>query len=131
MHQEITEFEVGYGVRTPKQILHHMTGVLSYAHSFYEDYETTYYPQKDWMCEVKHFYEILEKIDKSVKENTLKDVSLEQILQGPLSDAMAHIGQLLMIRRIAGSTISAENFLYADIKKGVVSPEQPKQIAPD
>jgi hypothetical protein len=67
----------------------------------------------------------------NLKENTLKDVSLEQILQGPLSDAMAHIGQLLMIRRIADSPISAENFLYPDIQKGVVGLEQPKPIAPE
>jgi hypothetical protein len=125
------EFNVGYGVRTPRQILHHMTGVLSYAHSFYEEYETTYFPHKDWKGEVKHFYEILEKLDKSVKKDNPYGVSLEQILQGPLSDAMAHTGQLLMIRRIAGSPIPAENFIYADIQTGVVGPDQPKPVAPD
>jgi hypothetical protein len=125
------ELELGYGVRTPRQILHHMIGVLAYANSFYEKYETTHFPHKDWIGEVKHFYENLEKLDRSVKEVNPVGVSLEQMLQGPLSDAMAHTGQLLMIRRIAGSPVPAENFIYADIQKGIVGPNQPKPVAPD
>lgn len=129
--EKYPELELGYGVRTPRQILHHMTGVLTYSHSFYEKYETTHFSDKDWIGEVKHFYEILEKLDRSVEEGNPVGVSLEQILQGPLSDAMAHTGQLLMIRRIAGSPVSAENFIYADIQKGIVGPNQPKPVAPD
>lgn len=125
------EFDVGYGVRTPRQILHHMTGVLSYAHSFFEEYETTYFPHKDWDGEVKHFYNILGRLDKSLKGKLQKDISLEQILQGPLSDAMAHTGQLLMIRRMTGAPVLAENFLHANIQKGVVGPDQPEPVAPD
>jgi len=58
-------------------------------------------------------------------------VTLEQILQGSLSDAMAHIGQLLMLRRRTGSPVPAENFIYANIKKGVLGPDQPEPVASD
>jgi hypothetical protein len=44
---------------------------------------------------------------------------------------MAHIGQLLMLRRLAGSPVPSENFIYADIRKGVVGPDQPEPVAPD
>jgi len=44
---------------------------------------------------------------------------------------MAHIGQLLMLRRLADSPVPAENFIYADIRKGNVGPDQPEPVAPD
>ena len=125
------QLDIGKGVKTPRQILHHITGVLSYAHSVYEHYDTTYFDQKPWDDEVKHFYETLSKLDKSFQEKSPREVSEEQILQGPLSDAMAHIGQLLMLRRLADSSIPSENFIYADIKKGLVGPDQPDPVAPD
>ena len=125
------ELDIGKGVRTPRMILHHITGVLSYAHSFYEHYETTRFEQKPWRDKVKHFYETLSKLDKSLREKSPREVSEEQLLQGPLSDAMAHIGQLLMLRRLADAPIPSENFIYADIRKGVVGPNQPEPVAPD
>lgn len=57
--------------------------------------------------------------------------SLKSPLQGQLSDAMAHVGQLLTLRRLAGSPVPSENFMYADIRVGVVGPEQPDPVAPD
>ena len=43
----------------------------------------------------------------------------------------AHIGQLLMLRRLAGSPVPSENFIYADILKGILGPDQPEPVAPD
>ena len=128
---EYPELHIGKGVRTPRQILHHMTGVLSYADSFYEHYDTTYFEHKPWEEEVAHFYETLSRLDGSIKERRPREISEEQLLQGPLSDSMAHAGQLLMLRRMADSPVPPENFIYADIRIGAVGPEQPEPVAPD
>ena len=125
------ELDVGMGVRTPRRIMHHVTGVLCYAHSFYELYETTYFDHKPWDAEVEHFYDTLRRLDASIAEGKPREVTEMQVLQGPLSDAMAHVGQLLMLRRLAGSPVPSENFIYADIRVGVVGPEQPDPVAPD
>jgi hypothetical protein len=125
------DLEVGKGIRTPRKILHHINGVLTYAHSFYEDYETTYFKLKPWADEREHFFEILSKLDKSFKKSKSMCVTEEQLLQGPLSDSMAHIGQLLMLRRMADSPVPSENFIYADIRKGVLGLDQPDPVAPD
>lgn len=125
------ELDMGKGVRTPRGILHHITGVLSYAHSFYEHYDTTCFEHKSWEEEVTHFYETLSMLDRSFEEKSPRGVSEEQLLQGPLSDSMAHIGQLLMLRRLADSPVSSENFIHADIRKGVVGPDQPEPVATD
>jgi hypothetical protein len=121
----------GKGVRTPLRILHHITGVLTYAHSFFEHYDTTYFDMKPWNAEVDEFYNILSKLDKSFREKTPNEITEEQLLQGPLSDSMAHTGQLLMLRRMADSPVPSENFIFADIRKGEVSPDQPDPVAPD
>lgn len=128
---EYPEFNQGQGARTPRQILHHMTGVLTYAYSFFEEYDTTYFEYKSWDAEKAHFYETLSKLDRSLQEKGPREVSEEQLLQGPLSDTMAHIGQLLMLRRLVGSPVPSENFIFADIRKGVVGPDQPLAVAPD
>ena len=111
-------FNAGKGARTPRQILHHITGVLTYAHSFFEDYDTTYFEIQSWDTELDLFYNILSKLDHSFEEKAPREVTEEQLLQGPLSDAMAHIGQLLVLRRLAGSPVPSENFIFADIVKG-------------
>lgn len=125
------ELYIGKGVRTPRHILHHITGVLSYAHSFYEHYDTTHFEYKPWEEEVAHFYETLSNLDSSMKERRPREVTEEQLLQGPLSDSMAHVGQLLMLRRMADSPVPSENFIYAEIRIGAVGPEQPEPVAPD
>jgi hypothetical protein len=125
------ELDVGMGVRTPRRILHHVTGVLCYAHSFFERYETTYFDDKPWGEEVEHFYEMLRRLDASMAEGKPREVTEMQLLQGPLSDVMAHVGQMLMLRRLAGSPVPSENFIYADIKMGRVGPDQPDPVAPD
>jgi hypothetical protein len=128
---EYPEFNSSEGARTPRQILHHMTGVLTYAHSFFETYDTTFFDHKSWDAEIVHFYETLSKLDRSLQEKGPREISEEQLLQGPFSDAMAHIGQLLMLRRLAGSPVPSENFIFADIAKGAVGPDQPEPVAPD
>jgi hypothetical protein len=125
------KLDIGMGVRTPRHILHHITGVLSYADSFYKHYDTTYFPMKPWSEEIEHFYATLKSLDNSIRSKLPKERTDLQILQGPFSDAMAHIGQLLMMRRLVGVPVPSENFIYADIQAGVVGPEQPDPIAPD
>jgi hypothetical protein len=110
------DLKIGMGVKTPRQILHHITGVLTYAHSFFEKYETTYSETDTWEKEILRFHEIIATLDNSLKQKLPVNISEEQLLQGPLSDSMAHIGQLLMLRRLSGSPIAPENFLHADIK---------------
>ena len=122
---------VGKGVRTPLRILHHITGVLTYAHSFFEHYDITHFEMKSWDAEVDEFYNILSKLDRSFQEKNPDEATEEQLLQGPLSDSMAHIGQLLMLRRMADSPVPSENFIFADIRKGEVGSDQPDPIAPD
>jgi len=124
-------FSLGKGVRTPREILSHISGVLTYAHSFYVRYDNTWLTLEPWDSEVDRLYSTLSKLDHSMSEGSPKGITEEQLLQGPLSDSMAHIGQLLILRRLAGSPLPSENFIHADIHVGRVGPDQSPPIAPD
>jgi len=60
-----------------------------------------------------------------------KEASEEMLLQGPLSDAMTHAGQLAILWRLAGSPIPPENFVFADISPENLGPDQPLPVCPD
>ena len=52
----------------------------------------------------------------------------ELLLQGPVADALTHVGQMAMLRRLAGSPVRGENYLRADIVAGRVGPEQSRPL---
>ncbi len=115
--------EPGYGIRSPSAIIHHINGVLGYGKVAVEtgDFDYWYHhPTLDWNGEVAAVYKKLQEIDEVLSSKDIEGERLERLLQGPLSDAMTHVGQLAMLRRIAGSPIHAENFFKADIKAGQV-----------
>jgi hypothetical protein len=128
-------FEPGYGIRSPLAIVHHMNGVLGYGKVALETGNIDYWhehPDLDWKGEVVLIHETLQGIDTFLSTaNDIDEERLERLLQGPLSDAMTHVGQLAMLRRIAGSPIHAENFFKAAIKAGQVSEVQPVPVSPD
>jgi hypothetical protein len=121
--QNFDNFDGGHGVRKPREILSHMSGVLLHAHSFLVPGESARIPLGTWEEETARFFRILSELDKSLESGMQwNGRTEEQILQGPLADAMTHIGQLAMLRRMASSPISKESFDEAAIRPGDVSP---------
>ena len=50
--------------------------------------------------------------------------SVEKVFQGPMADALTHVGQLTMLRRLAGCPVKGENYFVADIAAGRVGAKQ-------
>jgi hypothetical protein len=121
--KDFGDFDAGHGVRKPSEILSHMSGVLIHAHSFLAPSENIRMPLGTWEEEVERFFRILSELDKSLESGMQwNGRTEEQILQGPLADAMTHIGQLAMLRRMASSPIAKESFDEAAIRPGDDSP---------
>lgn len=114
--------DIGHNARTPIEILNHMTYVLMVVQAVLlgDEYEKIEPKILDWDEEVKRFYDVLEDIDDILLKNAdMIDASeARTLLQGPLADAMTHVGQLAMLRRLADSPIEKENFSKAEIKPG-------------
>lgn len=116
------EFDAGHGVRKPVEILSHISSVLMHAHSFLAPREATNTLLGTWEEEVGRFFQMLSKLDKSLESGVeLRGRTEEELLQGPLADAMTHIGQLAMLRRMASSPIPKESFDEAPIRIGDIS----------
>lgn len=111
-------YELGNGVRTPIEILAHMSDVIRYAQSVFDFQVQRKKESGNWNDEVQTFFNELHNLDNLMKSNELpnKDRIIEKLIQGPLSDAMTHVGQLSMIRRMAGDSIPGENFFIAEVK---------------
>jgi hypothetical protein len=121
MPDSIVDQRLGQDARTPREILNHINGVLMYAHSFFVDYDSTAPPLGAWGVEMSRYHDVLEKLDRSIADGLpLREITEEQLLQGPLSDAMYHLGQISVSRNIAGCAVPTENYVFADIHAGVL-----------
>ena len=70
------------------------------------------------------FHSALARVDQRLASPLNADVSLERLFQGPVADALTHVGQLTMLRRLAGAPVRGENYYLADIESGRVGPDQ-------
>jgi hypothetical protein len=82
-------------------------------------------PPGDWEHEVERFFTGLRKVDAALAADSLvPSMPLEKIFQGPIADAFTHLGQLAMLRRLAGAPVRSEVLVLSEIVVGRVGPEQ-------
>jgi hypothetical protein len=125
-------YSTGNQVRTPEEILRHMTSVMGYARTFFTGgtYRPDPLPSIDE--EIERFHAVLQDISRLLETDVpLEGISELQLLQGPFSDVMTHIGQLSLLRRLFGSPVAPENFIYAEISGKRLGPEQSEPNRPD
>jgi hypothetical protein len=120
-------FRVNEGVRPPGQILAHigdlMDWALSMANGKHEWHNSNPLP---WDKEVERFFAALKKFDDFLASSEPVQAPLEKLFQGPIADALTHVGQIAMLRRLAGDPVKAENFYKAEITTGRVGADQAK-----
>ena len=125
-------FEAGSEVRTPADLVRHITSVLGYARTFFVGGRYRAEPLGELSAEIARFHAVLADLCRYLEVGTeLRGTTEERLLQGPLSDAMTHAGQLAMLRRLAGSPVRPENFIEAAIDPQNVGPSQPAPVSPD
>jgi hypothetical protein len=130
--ESFAEFRAGTHVRTPHELVWHMTGVIGYARTMFSGDRFTPDRMPSFAEEVHRFHDTLAALRADFTNQTLTArISDEQFLQGPLSDAMTHAGQLAMLRRLAGSPVASENFIFATVQSDNVSANQAQPAAPD
>lgn len=126
------DFEAGGRVRTPRELLRHMTSVLGYARTYFEGGSYRPDPLPTMAEEVRRFHAMLEDLGAHLEAGTpFAGTTAERMLQGPFADAMTHAGQLALLRRLAGSPVPPEDFIMADIDPTNLGPNQPDPVSPD
>ena len=128
---EFADFRVAPGVRTPHQLLRHMSDVLGYARTTFQGGSWRANTLPGFGNEIARFHENLEALAHEIETASHGNVTPGQLLQGPLADVMTHSGQLAMLRRLSGSPIPPENFIVAQIDADNVGADQPEATSKD
>ena len=118
-------FRSGESSRTPVEILAHVGDLFDWALSLARSAQVW----RDsaplaWPDEVARFSVALRTFDAYLQSDAPLGSSAERLLQGPIADALTHVGQLTMLRRLAGAPIRGENYYQADIVAGRTGAEQ-------
>ena len=123
--ETFSSFSCGSGSRTAGEVLAHIGDLLDWSLSMargnqqWQDSK----PQS-WGDDVRRFHTALAAFDAYLVSDQPLRAPIENLFQGPIADALTHVGQIAMMRRLAGSSIKGENFFAADIATGRVGPEQ-------
>jgi hypothetical protein len=115
--------------RKPVQILAHMGDLLVWSLSIALGSPTWHGTQPlEWHLEEQRFYRSLASFDAFLASKAAMHAPIERLLQGPITDAFTHVGQLAMLRRLAGKPVRGEDFYEAAVTIGQVGSEQPGPV---
>jgi|SRR5271157_4933775 len=111
--------------RTPAKILAHMGDLMDWGLSMADGRRQWHdSPPLAWEKESERFFAALKKFDDFLASDKPLQAPAEKLFQGPIADALTHIGQLAMLRRQAGCSMKGENYYLAEIAVGRVGAEQ-------
>jgi hypothetical protein len=111
--------------RTPVQLLAHIGDLLDWALSAVEGRQTWHNSTPlAWNKEVERFFAALKALEDYLASDKPLNVPAGKLFQGPIADALTHVGQMAMMRRLADSPMKSENYFEAEIAAGRVGAEQ-------
>jgi len=113
------------GSRSAGEILAHVGDLFDWALSLADGgHDWRPRPPQAWDQDVARFFDALARFDARLASDAPLGCRAEQLFQGPIADALTHIGQIALLRRLAGSPVRAENYFKAEIVSGRVGAEQ-------
>jgi hypothetical protein len=128
---EFSAFQIGASTRTPVQILAHVGDLLDWALSAARGTPAWHSSTPStWSGEADRFFGALSRFDAYLATDGTLGWTAERLLQAPVADALTHIGQLAMLRRLAGAPVRGERFSEAQIEVGQITRNQPAPRTP-
>jgi len=118
-------YRVGPETRTPGEILAHIGDLLDWALWLAKgEQKWAKTPPATWDADVDRFFAALARLDDYLASASPLAKSPEELFQGPIADSLTHIGQIALLRRLAGGPVRGENYVTASIVRGRVGAEQ-------
>jgi hypothetical protein len=123
--ENFSAFNPGGEVRAPEKILAHIGDLMDWALTIaLGKREWRDCKPLSWESEVERFFATIRKFDDYLASSEPLHASPEKLLQGPVADALTHIGQIAMLRRMAGEPLKGESYYEAEILVGRVGADQ-------
>lgn len=118
-------FKASETTRTPSEILAHIGDLLDWGLSIASGNEKwNNATPLSWTEEIQRFHKALSAFDAYLASDAELHAPCERLFQGPVADALTHVGQIAMLRRIAGTPMKGENYSRAKIEAGRVGADQ-------
>ena len=113
------EFRIHNEVRTPGELLAHIGDLLE-GSLYLSKGELVYLTSSPlpWTDEVARFSSAIKQLDAYLASESEIACPVEKLIQGPIGDALTHVGQIVMLRRIAGSPVQPASYFEAEIVPG-------------
>lgn len=117
-------FRAGEEARTPGEIIAHVGDLLEGSLYLLKG-ELVYLnsPPLPWGEGVSRFFSAAKRLDSYLASDAPMACAVEKLIQGPVGDALTHVGQLVLLRRLAGSPVRAESYFTAEIVPGEMGEE--------
>ncbi len=121
---EFGQHAFGDATRRPVKIVAHMGDLMTWGVSMTRGgYEWKPAGGDDWKTEVDRFFAGLAALDAGIASDDFSG-SIDKIIQGPIADALTHVGQLAMLRGMMGAPVKPESYARAIITAGRVGLDQ-------
>jgi len=120
-----SNFTAGGDCRSAGVILAHMCDLLDWSLSSASGQRIVRNSKPDsWDHDVRRFHAAVAAFDAYLASDAPLYAPVEKLFQGPIADDLTHVGQLAMMRRLAGSPIQDENYFVAEMAAGRVGADQ-------
>ena len=107
------------GGMTARDLVLHMTNVMAFALATVTGTDRVHHEALDWQQQVERFYSLLGELDAKLVEGATMEEGMDlRLVQGPLADALTHVGQLHAMRRKASAPVAATNYIKANVQAG-------------
>jgi|SRR5579862_2137925 len=111
--------------RTPLEIVLHLGDLMAWATKLAQgDYAWSAGPAAGWNEAGERFFDGLQQLDRALETASFEKYTPEIIFQGPIADALTHVGQLSLLRGAMGASVRPESYARAEIRAGRVGREQ-------
>ena len=132
---DFATFSVGHGVRTPLELVGHVAAVLDRGAALLRSGSPASVAPRAGTtmgAAVADVHAALAELDALMLDATVApdDDATSRLLHGPLVDAATHVGQLVLLRRLAGSPVAPASHLRAEVRAGEVGPDVPSPPPP-
>lgn len=116
---DFADFRASDSTRTASQILAHIGDLLTGSHYLLRG-EMVYLASRPlgWNEEVARFFAAAKELDRFLAADEPLAHPPEKMIQGPIGDALTHVGQIVMLRRMAGIPIRETPYFTAEIIPG-------------
>jgi hypothetical protein len=122
---DFSTFRSGETTRTPGEILAHVCDLFDWALWLVKgEHRWHASTPQAWEADEARFHDVLGRFDAFLASEAPIACPLERLFQGPIADALTHVGQLALLRRAAGAPVRGENYYVAEIVAGRTGPDQ-------